>query len=179
MKRWAATLIAVICGVAPASVASIDPMPPLTPKTINGVWHGVSNETPSVFVMSLNSAGESYVSFAFGNVGGMETEAYKVTKLDVKNGKVDIKVADYAGKGLAFRVVGEGVAFATGEGTMRATVSRFFGHGNKTEAVTWQVEFILRPGGFIDHLLVLKKAAVEKMECERLGPKCQKGGAPK
>jgi hypothetical protein len=122
--------------------ASIDPLPPITRETLNAAWEAISAEEPRIFRMQISPTGTSQVTMALGAaLRRSAVHMFAVEKIDVHNGHVRIVAAD-PGQSMEIRIEGDGGAFDTGEGRMKAVVSLDSRPATKFAPTRWTVLFV-------------------------------------
>jgi hypothetical protein len=79
-----AVALLTLAGASPQVAADDGPPPPITRKTLVGVWEAAPSWANCVYRLEINASGASYLAF---NLGGQNL-VWRVTSSDVHGGKV-------------------------------------------------------------------------------------------
>jgi hypothetical protein len=155
MRRTVRRTLGVLICLAiasPSARASIGTLPLADTKTMAGTWEGISSDEPRLFVLHVDPAGTSSIDMAYGEQP--HVMRFRVTSLKVSKGAVTLNGVSTGPEAVPIRINGTARAFR-GEGRMKAKVSL----SPDDNPATWDVEMILRPGGYLAQLWKLHSAA--------------------
>ena len=151
LRRTLGVSICLVIASASAQ-ASIGTLPLADTKTIGGTWEGITSDEPRLFVFHLDPAGTSSIDMAVGD--HPVVMRFRVTSLKVAKGIVTLNGVSTGADAAKIRISGTARAFH-GEGRMKAKVSL----SPDDNPLTWDVEMIQRPGGYLAQLWKLRSAA--------------------